>query len=227
MSNKHKSLGKNYRAKSSNTIINNSDNWFPTYWNLTRHLLKRINDYITDDTVILEPCAGAGDITRVIKEYHPHIKIIEIDINPRRPGIIKKDFFKCKNIKCDMVITNPPFKLALEFFKKAAEFASDSIFMLWPLDYLHGVERWETIYNKGYNFFNLRRVFAFVRRPLFDAKYHPGGPMPTGATSFAWFWFAKNYLNKPSIEWLHNNSDMGIPWEVAQITMQDFEMKNI
>ena len=217
---KHKAIGRNYRAKSQDTIDNNAENFFPTYHALTRLLLDNIE--LDKDKTILEPCAGAGDITKVLHEYG-YNHVYEMDINPIKENILKHDFlkFKPKTWGFHYVITNPPFKLFNEFLKKSCEVATESIYMIAPLDYLHGVERHKTFYENGCNGFRLKTCYAFVRRPLFGAQYHPAGLMPTGATSFAWFHFENGYNGDPAIKWLHNNSCMGQPTEAEQILMQD------
>lgn len=218
MSIKHKKLGKNYRARNNN----DHDDFFPTYHALTRHLLDN-KEFDKKDT-FLEPCAGAGDITKVLKEYGYEI-VIEMDINPRHPDIIKEDFINGNYdlTKIDNIVTNPPFKMSVEFFKKSCEIATKNICMIWPLDYLHGVERYSEMYENGCNGFCLKTCYVFVRRPLFDSKFRPDGPMPTGATSFAWFHFVKMRCGQhtPQIKWLHNNDDMGVPIGVDQVMMHD------
>ena len=218
MSVKHKAKGKNYRARNKN---DHSD-YFPTFWALTRLLLeKRV---FGKDDLFLEPCAGAGDITKVLNE-NGYDNVFEIDINPRREGIKKLDFLESKDIApVSHIITNPPFKMSVEFMCKCAEVATDTIIMLWPLDYLHGVERFTKFYDQGVNGFHLSVVYPFVRRPLFDAKYHPGGKMPTGATSFAWFEFQKmSYSKPPIIEWIHNNDEMGQPTMADELLLWEGE----
>ena len=81
MSAKHKSLGKNYRARkprgpqnlkeANNPELINKHDYFPTYHSCTRRLLDawQPRTYSKDKINILEPCAGAGDITKVLHEY--------------------------------------------------------------------------------------------------------------------------------------------------------------
>jgi len=221
MSSKHKSLGKNYRAIDKKKENENPDLFFPTYHALTRLLLDNLKFNKNDR--FLEPCAGAGDITKILREYN-YNTICEIDIKPRRKGILKCDFLKDYCLKTDNIVTNPPFKLSVEFFKKSCEIAIKNICMIWPLDYLHGVERYDVIYENGCNGFYLKTCYVLVRRPLFDAKWRPDGLMPTGATSFAWFHFQKNYNGDMVIKHLHNNAEMGTPTPIDQIMMQDMEV---
>jgi len=222
MSTKYKEKGKNYRARNKN----DHDDFFPTYHALTRLLLDNL-EFDKNDS-FLEPCAGAGDIMKILLEYG-YNNLTGIDINPRIKGILQDDFFKISLLNFDNIITNPPFKLSVEFFKRSCEIAKNNICFIWPLDYLHGVERYDVMYENGCNGFYLKTCYPFVRRPLFDARYRPDGPMPTGATSFAWFHFQHRYqwehglIKPPELKWLHNNDQMGVPIEVDQIMMQDLE----
>jgi len=217
MSVKHKAKGKNYRARNKN---DHSD-FFPTYHALTRLLLEKKEFNKTDK--FMEPCAGAGDISKILKE-NGYNNILEYDILPRREGIQKINFLEAENLApVNNIITNPPFKMSIEFMCKCAELATNTIIMLWPLDYLHGVERFTKFYENGINGFKLKTVFAFVRRPLFDAKFHPAGKMPTGATSFAWFEFKKDHNVPAFIEWIHNNDEMGQPTMADELLLWEGE----
>lgn len=229
MSVKYKELGKNYRAKKQDTIINNKDDYFPTYHALTRLLLDNIS---IKETTVLEPCAGAGDISKIVREYYPEIKIDQCDINPKANYIVKCNFLTeefeniyGKDYQVDNVISNFPFNLFQEFLEKCTRICKDQIFVIAPLDYLHGVERFEKIFYKGCNGFSLNCCWVLVRRPLFDSKWRADGLMPTGATSFCWYQFSKykqgGLIPIPVIKWLHNNEQMGTPTEVDQILFTD------
>ena len=226
MSNRHDATGKNYRARKSEEKDNkNKDDYFPTYHGLTRILLDEYK--FSKGDCFLEPCAGAGDITKIIKEYYPDDTVLEIDINPRREGIINADFLDEKDDRycyytLHNIITNPPFNLADKFFIRATEIATKNIFFILPLDYLHGIGRFKMVYESGCNGFKLKTCYPFVRRPFFNAKWRPDGPIPTGAQSFAWFHFAKRVQGHPTIQWMHNEDMMGTPIDAAQIMIQDF-----
>jgi hypothetical protein len=115
------------------------------------------------------------------------------------------------------VVTNPPFKLSIEFFEKTNELGAKEAWFLWPLDYLHGYARRDRIFNlpvRGN--LKLKTCYPFVRRPLFDWKYAPDGKMPTGATSFAWFQFIMDWDLPPTLDWL-NVTDFGKPTLVPKV----------
>ena len=63
-------------------------------------------------SVILDPAAGSGNLTAPFQAANPKARIIEYEIDRG------KDFLKRhKKIKCDLVICNPPFDKATEFFR--------------------------------------------------------------------------------------------------------------
>ena len=226
MSAKHKATGKNYRSRAEQVTGESTqkDDYFPTYHALTRKLLE-VEKFSNDD-IFLEPCAGAGDITKIIKEFYPYAEIIECDINPRRQGIIKANFLKeynniVGNKKPTVIITNPPFKLSIEFFVQCAKTTANKIYFIWPLDYIHGVDRQQVVYSNKKQEFRLKKVYTFIRRPFFGEQFHPAGPIETGATTFSWFYFERGYSGEPIIKWINTKEQMGRPWESSQITMFD------
>lgn len=80
---------------------------------------------------ILEPSAGQGHISRLLKEYYPYSEIVSTDLVQReeRFGIqiqgnidfLTYDF----NRKFDNVITNPPFNIATSIIEKALSDVKD------------------------------------------------------------------------------------------------------
>lgn len=198
------------------------DDFFPTYHALTRLLLEKIK--FREDTKFMEPCAGAGDIVKVLNEFG-YSDIRQFDIKPRHSDILKLDFINDRDDVYDklrilgwpdVTITNPPFKLALEFLLQCFELTRMSVFFILPLDYLHGSERYDVLYKNGYKQWRLKTVYAFERRPLFGAQYNPAHKIPTGATSFAWFEFENGHKGSPWIEWIKVKEFMGKPLHVDE-----------
>ena len=228
MSAKYDSLKQSYRARSKN----DHEDFFPTYHALTRAILPYI-----ECCNIVEPCAGAGDIVKVLQEDGRKVILLASDIAPRAPGIVKSDYLSdispSTSVYGNTVVTNPPFKLSIEFFERTNELGAVEAWFLWPLDYLHGYARRDRIFglHKEGNL-KLKTCYPFVRRPLFDWKYSPEGKMPTGATSFAWFHFIRSWSAEPTIKWL-NVTDFGKPTlqpkvkEFLQGIKKDLERKGL
>lgn len=74
---------------------------------------------------ILEPCAGDGRLLEVFMaelDKNPYMTYSAeaIDIEPDKINVKKADFLTYEtDLKYDLVITNPPFSLALDCLKKA------------------------------------------------------------------------------------------------------------
>jgi len=92
-------------------------------------LIQKIN--INDYDIHLEPSAGKGSFFNIMD----NTKKIGLDIEPKKEGIHKMNFFdyKPKHNKY-LVIGNPPFgkvsSLAVKFFNKSAEFANCIAFII-------------------------------------------------------------------------------------------------
>lgn len=200
-------MGGAYRSKTTLT----GNNYFPTYHSLTRLLMEKVDIEYNPD--ILEPSAGAGDISKIVKEFFPCSKLTELDIEPRREGILEKDFFDY-TIEHDYIISNPPYNIFMAWYKHAVTLFRKKMWLLLPLDYLHGIERYDEMY---LNESLLKTVHIFVRRPLFSSEWRADGKIPTGATTFAFFEFDKSNKDIPNFKWLDNRFCMGKPTHVDTI----------
>jgi len=78
---------------------------------------------------ILEPSAGSGNFSNILKNYG---NVIAIDIEPENENVLKSDFLK-DSLTLEnntLVVGNPPFgrqcSLAIKFFNKAASYPNVS-----------------------------------------------------------------------------------------------------
>lgn len=104
------------------------------------------NVEICDNTVFLEPSAGAG----AFLEFLPHY--VALDIAPEGDFIEKQDFLKYNTDRKDFItIGNPPFgkrsSLAIDFFNHAATM-SDVIAFIVPVSFM----KWNVQKNLSANF---------------------------------------------------------------------------
>lgn len=160
---------------------NRSDNdFYPTPEWATEALFAK-EHFIGD---VWECAAGDGSMARVIEKHNfcHSTDIIE--------GI---DFFSSIE-KSDNIITNPPYKYALEFINHAKELADKKIAMLLKLAFLEGQNRYDFFQDED---FPLKSVYVFFKRLNFF-------PVKTGAgmIAFAWYVWDKDYTGKPSIDWI-------------------------
>ncbi len=87
---------------------------------------------------IYEPCCGQGHISKVlIKNGY---NVFSSDLVDRGYGTPRIDFLM-ETQKHDNIITNPPFKNALEFAEKAVELSRYKVALLLKLSFLEGVAR--------------------------------------------------------------------------------------
>ena len=94
-----------------------NDDYYATDPNALRLLLKKLEqDGIKLPKNIYEPCCGGGHLA---KELNKHgYSVISHDLYNHGYGEHGKDFLKSE-IKSDCILTNPPYKYALEFVEKA------------------------------------------------------------------------------------------------------------
>ena len=113
----------------------------------------------------LEPCKGDGRLVTFLEEKGVPCEWAELSL-----GI---DYF-AKDYKVDLILTNPPFSKALQFFNKAIKEAN-TVIMLQRLNYLGSQKRkdwWQT--NEPTS------LFILSNRPSFTGK-------GTDSTEYCWY----------------------------------------
>jgi hypothetical protein len=92
------------------------------------------NTEISGDVIYVEPSAGTGSFFKLL----PENSRIGLDIEPKYPGIIHRDFFNYEYVRKTsetvVVIGNPPFgkvsSLAIKFFNHSAKFSDYICFII-------------------------------------------------------------------------------------------------
>lgn len=155
---------------------------------------------------ILEPAAGQGHISVVLKRKYPYNEIVSTDLVQRNEkfgvpiqgGIdfLTHDF----NRKFDNIITNPPFNMAQEFIERALQLADDKVIIFAKIQLLEGNKRKEMFDNAP-----LKYVYVFSKRvnPLRNGEeLNENGKKWSNTMCFAWFVFEKEYEGEPVIRWI-------------------------
>lgn len=111
--------------------------FYPTPPEVTEALLDFLK---LPKQTIWEPACGDGAMSKVIELYGHNVISTEL----RTEGVYRKgkggvDFLK-ENIKCDAIITNPPFNIADLFIKKATSTAP-IVALLFKCQYWHTKKR--------------------------------------------------------------------------------------
>lgn len=111
------------------------NDFYPTPSRATEILLEEVPQLLYPSWV-LEPCAGDGDISKVITTFDTHVVTADIDPD-RNPDYVRDarilDPYTLKPIMKDRrcsVITNPPFIVAFPIIKNFVERCLPSAFLL-------------------------------------------------------------------------------------------------
>lgn len=168
------------------------DDFYPTPDIATKALLKYIQ--IPDNIYCWEPSCGNGAIAKFL----PEGRTLSTDLIQRDYGVGNIDFLKIEKAPFGgnpfWIITNPPFKIADKYIRKAFELGADKIILLLRYAYCEGVRR-SDIMDSG----RLERVLLFKERiTMFPAYMTAEQTQKFGETMYpyAWFIFDKNKVNK-------------------------------
>jgi len=143
----------------------------------------------------LEPCAGNGDIIHAVNEKRQFLYWHANEIRPAcEPGLRKvanqvviSNFlgwdFKTAG-RFDVIVSNPPFSLAMPIIQKSLELA-DYVAMLLRLNYMGSAER--TPFFKEM----MPDLYVIPERPSFDGE-------GTDSIEYAWFVWMEPELRKRS-----------------------------
>jgi hypothetical protein len=138
---------------------------------------------------IWECACGDGAISKILieKKYN----VYSSDLINRGYGETGIDFLKTNKI-FDNIITNPPFKLSLEFALHGFKSVKNKMVLFQKLVFLEGIKRKQELFSLN----KLKNIYVISNRLKFKG-YKTGGLM-----CFAWFVFDVNYNGKPTIDWI-------------------------
>ncbi len=167
------------------------NDFYPTPQYAVEELLKREKF----DGNIWECACGEGDISKVC--INNGYEVYSTDLIYRNYGIGDVDFLKYDGIKYDNIITNPPYKIGLEFIKQSKKYTNKKIAMFLKTVFLESESRYEMFQDTDYA---LKTMYQFSKRV---SLYKNGQKMKnSGMISYAWYVWEKGYIGKPTIEWI-------------------------
>lgn len=165
------------------------DDFYPTPSYAVDELLKR--EVFNGN--IWECACGEGDISEVFVEKG--FEVISSDLIDRNYGIVE-NFFESDYV-ADNIVTNPPYKYALEFVNEAKKKSNKKIAMFLKTVFLESEKRRTMFEDKD---FPLKTVYQFSKRVTL---YKNGVKMKnSGMIAYAWYVWEKGYCGKPTIEWI-------------------------
>ncbi len=178
-------------AHTVNHLQRERDDFYPTHPGATKALLA-VEKF---QGAIWEPACGYGDMSRVL-EAAGH-QVISTDLVDRGYGIGGCDFLMEWKPRAPNVVTNPPFKHALEFVDRALSLADGKVAMFLRLAFLEGVER-----GNWFPATPLARVWVMSRRvPMQRGRLSAKGD-GHGVIAFAWFVWEIGHVGPATLGWL-------------------------
>jgi hypothetical protein len=176
---KYRPADKSKRVFQNPPELRSPNDFYPTPPLATQALLER--EWFTD--LILEPACGDGAIVEVLKKHNFNVEATDLHEG--------QDFFG-RTEKVGNIITNPPYRLHLEFIHHAKKIATRKIAMLLPVEFLHGATRYELFQDSD---FPLKIVYVFSSRLCFGSE--------TPATvGHAWYVWDRKHRGQPRLAWI-------------------------
>lgn len=147
--------------------------------------------------LIWEPACGQGHISKELLK-HGYV-VYSSDLFDRGFGLSGQDFLQTKSHWPGDIITNPPYKYALEFTQKALSLINDEskVAMLLRIQFLEGKKRRE--------FFNVhppKTVYVASSR-MNCAKNGDFEKYLSSAMCFAWFVWQKGRSKETVVKWIN------------------------
>lgn len=145
--------------------------------------------------IVLEPACGAGHVSKVLQQ-HGYI-VFSYDKIYRGFGN-KKDFFDMEKWDFD-IITNPPYKIALEFIQKALSIIPDGhkVAFLCRLLFLEGKRR------KQFFIENPPKTVYVSSSRLKCAKNGDFNKYGSSAQAYAWYIWEKGFKGNTILKWIN------------------------
>ena len=170
---------------------------------------REVNDYYATDPravdlllekenfskKVLEPSCGEGHISKVLTGNS--YEVTSYDLIDRGFGEVK-DFFDVEKFDGD-IITNPPYKIALDFAKHSLDIIDDGakVAMFLKIQFLESKSR-----RAFFDEFPPKKVYVASSR-LLCAMNGDFDKYKSSAACYAWFVWEKGYVGKPMIDWIN------------------------
>lgn len=175
------------------TDVREKDDFYATPPAATRAFLDV--EHFHDE--VWEPACGDGAMSRVLQDRG--YRVVSTDLVDRGCGQHGVDFLMEWQRRAPNIVTNPPFKLASQFARKALELTTGKVAMLLKVGFLEGVERAD-LFDKA----PFARLWVYRRRQSFlkngtDATNMNG---KGGMIAYGWFVWEHGYTGKPQVGWI-------------------------
>jgi hypothetical protein len=182
------------RAQTDDPANRETNDFYPTWPAATRALLG----VETFDGDIWEPACGDGAMAYELEEAGH--RVISTDLMFRGYGQGGRDFLMEWQPLAANIVTNPPFRFAMEFVERAlilTSFHRGKVAFFLRLAFLEGIER-----GIWFPQTPLARVWVMSRRvPMWRGRFSTDDDS-TGVIPFAWFVWDHAHDGAPALGWL-------------------------
>ena len=153
---------------------------------------------------VYDPACGLGRIVQAARDAG--LGGVGTDIAPRSSYVMRtRDFLRDSyvNNEVDSIVSNPPFKHAVEFVERALEVAKYEVAFLLPARFLWGAERSRWLAKTP-----LRQVLAIAPRPSMPPGelVESGAKVGGGKEDFIWAIWQRGYCGRPEFGWLRKDA---------------------
>ncbi len=159
-------------------------------------LKKLIEDGIKLPKKIIEPACGAGHLSKELIRHG--FKVLSSDLYDHGFGKTGIDFLTSME-KAECFLTNPPYKLALEFVQQAIEnlLPNGYVVFLLRIQFLEGQRRYRFFkeYPPKYIYVHSKRQQCAKSGNFEKYPNH-------SAVCFAWFIWQQGFNGEPTIRWI-------------------------
>lgn len=137
---------------------------------------------------------GGCHLSKALIEKGYNVK--STDLVDRGFGIGGIDFLNEEEVFNGDILTNPPYKYALEFVEHALELVKpgNKVIMFLKLTFLEGQER-----RRLFDTMQLQKVYVFSKRKQCAKNGVFSG---SSAVAYAWFVWVKGSKQLPQVEWI-------------------------
>ena len=142
---------------------------------------------------IWEPACGGGHLVDRMREKRA--SVVASDLIDRGSGDGGIDFLQAKHLLAPIIVTNPPYKYALEFVQKSIDLGADTTCMFLKITFLEGQKR-----RKFFDEHPPKTVAVFSKR--ITCAINGEDFSASSAACYAWFIWEKGYSGKPEVVWL-------------------------
>lgn len=153
---------------------------------------------------IWEPACGDGAISKVLQEAGH--EVVSTDLVDRGYGVSGVDFLMERTTPCRSIVTNPPFKLATDFVRRALslEPTPHKVAMLLKIGFLEGPTK-SDLHSLLSRVWVIRRRVTFLKNGQQFSRSNGKGGIHTYAW-FVWDQIAAMQIRPTEIGWLEGEA---------------------